>query len=280
MKKWYAVIGDPVGQSISPEMHDTWFSENGIDASYIPILVKEQELGEAIASLKKLGCSGWNVTVPHKTAIIPFLDEVDPSAKMMNAVNTVVVQLDGSLHGFNTDGEGFVRSLEETFPEYEKDGKLVVVGAGGAARGISFALDKAGYGPIAFANRTIERAQQIAVGLPNSSVVSIEEAEKSLAEFKLIVQTTSVGMEFAQKGTPIATENIQPGTIVADIIYNPLETELLLKAKKSEARTMNGIGMLVHQGAIAFEKWTGVRPDTEKMIGKMTVKLGGSYVNR
>lgn len=280
MKKWYAIIGNPVGQSISPAMHDSWFHENGVDASYIPILVKEEELGEAVASLKRLGCSGWNVTVPHKTAIIPLLDEIDSSAKAMNAVNTVVVLSDGRLRGYNTDGEGFVRSLEETFPGYKKDGKLVIIGAGGAARGMSYALHTAGYGPIVFANRTVEKAQQLSDGIPNSSVLTIAEAEESLAEFGLVVQTTSVGMHLAQEGTPINLKHIKAETVVADAIYNPLETQLLIEAKKRDARTMNGIGMLVHQGAIAFEKWTGIRPNTEKMIEKMTVNLGGSYVNR
>ncbi len=113
MKKWYAVIGDPIAQSMSPHMHDTWFQENGIDASYIPIHVEAAELGEAVASLKRLGCSGWNVTVPHKSAIIPFLDHVDEEARRMNAVNTVKVLEDGTLFGTNTDGRGFVRSLQE-----------------------------------------------------------------------------------------------------------------------------------------------------------------------
>ena len=116
MKKWYAVIGDPIGQSMSPAMHDSWFSENGIDASYVPIRVKEEELGQAVESLKRLGCSGWNVTVPHKSAIIPFLDRIDPYAEMMNAVNTVEVRPDGTLVGSNTDGEGFVRSLKRRMP--------------------------------------------------------------------------------------------------------------------------------------------------------------------
>ena len=162
MKKWYAVIGDPIGQSMSPEMQESWLQENNIDASYIPIHVRAEELEDAVASLKRLGCSGWNVTVPHKSAVIPLLDEIDASAKVMNAVNTVEVLADGTLRGSNTDGAGFVRSLEEVFGTRCQNRNVLIIGAGGAARGISYALQEAGYGPIHFTNRTIEKAHRLA----------------------------------------------------------------------------------------------------------------------
>lgn len=275
MKKWYAVIGDPIAQSMSPAMHEAWFAENDIEAAYIPIHVTAAKLGEAVASLKNLGCSGWNVTVPHKSAIIPYLDRLEPSAQQMNAVNTVHVLPDGSLVGSNTDGLGFVRSLEEAYGEQCKQQKVLLVGAGGAARGIAFALDAMGYGPITFTNRTFEKAEQLASDLSNASVSSLAEAETSLADYGLIVQTTSVGMNFAQAGMPINPMNVAGGAVVADIIYNPLETELLAEAWKKGAHTMNGVGMFAHQGALAFETWTGVRPNTEKMIKKITTTLGG-----
>ncbi len=275
MKKWYAVLGDPINQSMSPAMHDHWFQENDVDATYIPIHVTEENLGETVASLKRLGCSGWNVTVPHKSAIIPFLDELDPSAKVMNAVNTVEVLADGSLRGSNTDGEGFVRSLEEAFGDRCQNDQVLVVGAGGAARGIAYALHEAGYGPITFTNRTIDKAVRLAEGISQASVVSIDEAEQNLAAYGLIVQTTSVGMNFAQQGKPIDPKNVSTGAVVADIIYNPLETEFLIEASENGAYILNGTGMFVHQGALAFKKWTTIQPDTEKMIGKITVNLGG-----
>lgn len=280
MKKWYAVIGDPIEQSMSPMMHDAWFTENALDKTYIPLHVSAEKLEQAISSLKMLGCSGWNVTVPHKTAIIPFLDELDPSAKQMNAVNTVVVRADGSLMGFNTDGEGFVRSLEEVYGETSKATKVLLIGAGGAARGIAFALQAAGYGPLVFTNRTIDKADLLAQELKDASVISLEEAERSLGEFGLIVQTTSVGMNFAQAGMPLNPDNVQANAIVADIIYNPLETALLTKARENGARILNGTGMFVHQGALAFSKWTMIQPDTSKMIETITNKLGGTHVNR
>ncbi|WP_203246846.1 shikimate dehydrogenase [Sporosarcina beigongshangi] len=275
MKKWYAVIGDPVAQSMSPAMHDAWFADNDIDATYVPIHVTTQEFEQVIVGLKRLGCSGWNATVPHKSAIIPFLNELEPSAKLMDAVNTVQVLPDGSLVGSNTDGLGFVRSLEEAYGTQCKGKKVLMIGAGGAARGIAYALHSMGYGPISFTNRTVEKAEQLAAGLSNSAVLSIGEAESSLAEFGLIVQTTTVGMNFAQPGMPLNPKNVVNGAVVADIIYNPLETEFLAEARKKGAQTMNGVGMFVHQGALAFETWTGVQPNTEQMIKKITTILGG-----
>jgi shikimate dehydrogenase len=280
MKKWFAVIGDPIEQSMSPAMHDSWFNENNLDATYIPIHVKPESIGEAIESLKRLGCSGLNVTIPHKSTIIPYLDHLEVSAEVMNAVNTVHFLPDGSLLGLNTDGNGFVRSLEESFGNRCKDGKILIIGAGGAARGISHALRSAGYGPIVFTNRTVDKAELLSTALTDATVLSIAEAEESLATFNLIIQTTSVGMNFASQGMPLNPKNISKGTVVADIIYNPFETEFLAEARTRGALTMNGTGMFVHQGALAFEKWTNIRPNTAKMIEKITFNLGGTYVNR
>ena len=280
MKKWYAVIGDPIAQSMSPGMHDSWLKERNLDGAFIPIHVTPENLEQAVTSLKLLGCSGWNITVPHKTTIIPFLDELDESAQLMNAVNTVEVLPDGRLRGSNTDGEGFVRSLEEEFGELCKGENVLIIGSGGAAHGIGFALHAAGYGPITFTNRTVSKAYELSEGLKGSSVLSLTEAEASLNSFGLIVQTTSVGMNFAQQGMPLNPENIARGAVVADIIYNPLETEFLAEAKNRGALQLNGTGMFVNQGALAFEKWTGVQPDTKKMNEKITIDLGGIYVNR
>ena len=276
MKNWYAVIGDPIGQSMSPAMHDTWFSENHIDASYIPVHVTKDQLEAAVDSLKMLGCSGWNVTVPHKSAIIPLLDSMDESAKQMNAVNTVKVLDDGTLFGMNTDGLGFVRSLEEMFGNVADSGNVLVIGAGGAARGISFALKESGYGPLTFTNRTVAKAQNLSEDFLNSNALSLEQAEKKLDAFNLIIQTTTVGMNFAESGMAISPDLLSSGSIVADIIYNPLETDFLKEAGKLGGKTMNGLGMFVHQGALAFELWTGIYPDTEKMIRSISTKLGGN----
>lgn len=275
MKKWYSVIGDPIAQSMSPSMHGAWFDENEVNAAYIPLHISAEQLENAVAGLRTLGCSGWNVTVPHKTAIIPYLDHLDTSAEIMQAVNTVHVLPDGTLSGSNTDGLGFVRSLEEAFGEQAKGKPVLLIGAGGAARGIAHALHSMGYGPVTFANRTVEKAQHLAASIPGASILSIQEAEATLENFGLIIQTTSVGMSFAQEGVPLDPSRVKEGTVVADIIYNPLETEFLKQARDRGAYTMNGVGMFVHQGALAFETWTGIQPDTEKMIKKITNTLGG-----
>lgn len=276
MKKWYAVIGDPISQSMSPAMHDAWFSENGIDASYIPVYVTRENLEAAVTSLKELGCSGWNVTVPHKSAIIPFLDQIDESAKKMNAVNTVKVLHDGTLFGMNTDGRGFVRSLEEMFGSQQGAVDVLIIGAGGAARGISHALMETGYGPLTFTNRTVDKAIKLSEEFEDGSAMSLQQAETELHRFNIIVQTTTVGMNYAQSGMALSPGLLSKGSIAADIIYNPLETEFLKVAHESGGKTMNGIGMFVHQGALAFELWTGIYPDTEKMIRSITTKLGGN----
>ncbi len=273
MKKWYAVIGDPIAQSMSPTMHNEWFQQLNIDATYIPIHVRENELSEAIRSLRLLGCSGFNVTVPHKEAIIPLLDDIDTTASKMGAVNTVVVE-EGRLIGYNTDGLGFVASLEENEPHLQKDVSLLMIGAGGAAKGIAHALQASGYQQLTIANRTIERAEQLAKTIGVQSC-TIAEAEKQLANFDVIVQTTSVGMNFGIAGSPLALTQLKPGTVIADIIYNPLTTVCMAEGQRMGARTMNGVGMFVHQGAIAFEYWTGKQPPTEQTVQRIVEQLGG-----
>lgn len=276
MKKWYAVIGDPIAQSKSPAMHDEWLAAAEIDATYIPIHVKQEQLKDAVQSLKTLGCSGWNVTVPHKTAILPFLDEIDPLAAKMQAVNTVKVMPDGSLHGFNTDGTGFVQSLEEAYGKDNRTGEILLIGAGGAAHGIAFALEAFGYGPITITNRTLEKATALAQALTDSKAIALDQAELELDKYRIIIQTTNVGMEHSVAGMPLHPTNVSKGAIVADIIYNPFETAFLHAAKCQGAYTLNGLGMFVHQGATAFELWTGERPHTQRMIQTLTEQLGGA----
>ncbi|REB09958.1 shikimate dehydrogenase [Sporosarcina sp. BI001-red] len=280
MKKWFAVIGDPVAQSMSPGMHDYWLQENGIDATYLPIRAKSEKLQSVIESLEMLGCSGWNVTVPHKSDILPFLDRVDEAAEHMGAVNTVVIEEKESLVGYNTDGIGFVRALEETYGNDRKEDEILIIGAGGAAKGIAFALRNAGYGSITFTNRTMANANDLSKRLSNSTCLTIADAQQHLARFGIIIQTTSVGMAYSTEGMPLDPANVAPGTAAIDIIYNPLETKFLETARNKGAKTANGIGMFVHQGALAFEKWTGIRPDTVGMMEQLTQTLEDQYANK
>lgn len=275
MKKWYAVIGDPIAHSLSPFMHETWFKENGIDASYIPVQVEPYKLEEACKSLKLLGCSGFNVTLPHKRAIIPLLDGIDETAGTMNAVNTVF--LSGRQYkGMNTDGDGFVQSLLKASPSM--DAKILLIGAGGAARGICFALKRAGFDNVTITNRTYRRAEELAEETGSRSL-NISEAEQQLGSFDILIQTTSAGLA-EDEALPLSIENLKPKALAADIVYNPIVTPFLKKAEEKGCRTVNGVGMFVYQGAIAFERWTGLKPDAENMIIMITEKLGGTYVNR
>lgn len=273
MKKWFAVIGDPIAHSKSPDMHNAWFDELKVDATYIPIHVKNEALESAIASLKTLGASGWNVTIPHKQTIIPFLDELDPLAEKMGAVNTVVHLPDGRLKGYNTDGAGFVHSLEEVIGKDKKEQNVLLIGAGGAARGIAFALQQYGYHKIAITNRTVGKAEEMIAELGEGQALSLEEAEQSLNKFGILIQCTSAGLANSEFKLPISLEKLQEGAITADIVYNPLMTPFLLEAQKKNAQIVNGLGMFVHQGAIAFNYWLGQYPNTNNMIKRLTEQL-------
>ena len=274
MKKWYAVIGDPIAHSLSPFMHETWFDEHGIDAAYIPIHVEPAHLEKSFEAMKTLGISGFNITLPHKQSIVPFLGSLDDSAMQMNAVNTV--HFDGmQFVGSNTDGDGLVRSM--LVHSVDKASKVLLIGAGGAARGIAFALKRAGFSNVTITNRTFRRAEELAAET-GGSAVTLKDSEERLADFAILIQTTSVGLATGE-ALPISLERVNAGTLVSDIIYTPLETPFLKKAEEKNCVTLNGVGMFVYQGAIAFEKWTGIQPDTEKMIQLITEKLGGTYVN-
>lgn len=280
MKKWYAVIGDPISHSMSPSMHSQWFSDLTIDATYIPVHVKKENLAEAVESLKSLGASGWNVTIPHKEAILPLLDQMDSSAEQMGAVNTVVVEANGTLTGYNTDGSGFVNSLEEAMGTNLKELSILIIGAGGAARGIAFALKEQGYVNLVCANRSLSNAQRLIADLKSGHALSLDQAEAQLADFQVIIQTTPAGMITSNVDMPLSLKNVTSSAIVADIVYNPLLTPFLAEAKDRGARCLNGVGMFVHQGALSFQKWTNRKPDTKQTIEQVEQLLGGPHVNR
>ena len=276
MKKWFAVIGDPIAQSKSPEMHNAWYEEENVDAAYIPVHVKPEHLQQAVASFKLLGTSGWNVTIPHKQTIIPFLDELDELAAKMGAVNTVVRTAEGKLKGYNTDGPGFVKALEQVIGTSKRDAPVLLIGAGGAARGIAFALQLIGYSDITIANRTVANAQQIIDEMSEGRAISLEDAEKNLDAFQIFIQTTPAGMSTGDFDLPFSLEKFPAGAIAADIVYNPLMTPFLQAAEQKGATIVNGLGMFVHQGAIAYEYWLGHYPNTNAMIARLTAQLGGN----
>lgn len=277
MKKLFAVLGDPIGHSMSPIMHNDLFSFYNIDAHYHPLQVKKEALSAAVKGLKAIGAAGFNVTVPHKSAIIPLLDEVDELAMEIGAVNTVVNEK-GKLVGYNTDGLGFLQGLHSYISDLTKN-KVLIIGAGGSARAIYFTLAKAKPICVDIANRTVETAAQLIEDCPfpvSSTAIPLEAAACQLAAYDVIIQTTTMGMYPNLSSQPISLEHLKEQALVCDIIYNPLETKLLNEAKQHEAKIQNGIDMFVFQGAIAFEKWTGIFPDVQRMKENVVRQLGGT----
>ncbi|MGE1162112.1 shikimate dehydrogenase [Peribacillus simplex] len=278
MKKIYGVMGDPIAHSMSPDIHNDAFEKENIEAVYHHFHVTKEGLIDAVKGMKALGIEGFNITIPHKTSIIPFLDEVDELALAIGAVNTVVNK-NGRFIGYNTDGKGFFKSLCDEISGDIKAKKTLVIGAGGAARAIYFTLVKEGVKQVDIANRTKERAAQLVSDCPYDKVskaLSIIEAEESLSQYDLIIQTTSSGMSPELDHSPLKVDQLKTGAIVSDIIYNPLQTKLLLEAREKGAETQNGLGMFINQAALAFEIWTGVMPDTARMTEIVLNKLGGN----
>ncbi|EJQ14869.1 shikimate dehydrogenase [Bacillus cereus] len=277
MKQLYGVIGNPIGHSLSPVMHNDAFEHLNMDAHYHAFLVEEAALGEAVKGLKALGISGFNVTTPHKVAIMEYLDEVAPLAEQIGAVNTVVHR-DGKLIGYNTDGIGFVRALQSISKEPLQEKRILLLGAGGASRAIYFSLADVGVKAIDIANRTRDKAENLVAGClanVNSHALSLEHAAKAQGEYDIIIQTTTIGMHPHVEHTPLEIRSLKKGAIVSDIIYNPFETKILGDAKEQGAIIQNGIDMFVYQGALAFEMWTGCVPNIDRMKQLVMRELGG-----
>ncbi|MBB3867513.1 shikimate dehydrogenase [Parageobacillus toebii NBRC 107807] len=277
MEKLYALFGCPVHHSLSPIMHNDAFQNMNIAAHYHAFHVEPERLKDAIAGVRALGISGVNVTIPHKTAVMPLLDEVDPTARRIGAVNTIVNR-NGRLIGYNTDGPGYVRALEEEINVDIKERRILLIGAGGAARGIYVSLADRGAKQIDICNRTVSKAKQLideCNASVSSVVYSLNEAEERLGEYDILINTTSVGMYPNMEEMPLSLANMKEGTIVSDIIYNPLETKWLKEARKRNGIIQNGVGMFVYQGALAFEKWTGIFPDVQRMKKIVIEQLRG-----
>ncbi|MGB2813800.1 MAG: shikimate dehydrogenase [Dehalococcoidales bacterium] len=263
------IIGDPVEHSMSPVMHNAAFEALGLDYAYLSFHVRGEELKEAINGMRALNIAGLNVTIPHKMAVTPFLDKLDPLAERMGAVNTITNE-NGKLAGYNTDASGFLQALRSQ--GVEPDGKsIVMLGAGGAAKGISFILAGTG-ASLVILNRTLSRAEELASKVAQYYHQKIEAMTLNEANLKraferadVLVNTTSVGMVPDVDRTPVPGKLLNSRLAVSDIVYNPLETRLLREAKAAGARTINGLDMLVWQGALAFEKWTGQEAPFEVM---------------
>ncbi|WP_141431440.1 shikimate dehydrogenase [Bacillus sp. 03113] len=276
MKQLYGVIGDPIAHSMSPAMHNDLFEHYQIDAVYKPFHIKKGELQEGLKQLREMDISGFNVTVPHKTEIMPYLDHLDPLSEAIGAVNTVVND-GGKWIGYNTDGSGYIKGILQQIDSL-LDKEVLIIGAGGAARAIYYTMASMGVKRLDLCNRTFEKANVLVQVCPYSvptNVLTNEQAETNLFQYDLIVQTTPIGMSPNINNQPLSIASMKKNCFVSDIIYNPLETQFLKNAKEAGAITQNGISMFVFQGALAFEKWTGIFPNTLRMEENVLKQLGG-----
>jgi shikimate dehydrogenase len=255
------IMGWPVTHSRSPMLHGFWLDETGVDAAYIPLPVRPQHIEQALRALPMLGFRGCNLTIPHKQAALSIVDRVEPLARRIGAINTIVVGPDGSLEGRNTDAFGFCENLRETVPDWDAAaGPAVILGAGGAARAIVAALADAGVAEIRIVNRTRARAEAVAgdLEMPQTRITlhSWYEMSSVLRHAGLLVNATSLGMA-GEPALSLDLSSLPLPTPVADIVYVPLETQLLATARRRGHPVVDGLGMLLHQGRPGFEAWFG-----------------------
>ncbi|MFC1949640.1 shikimate dehydrogenase [Chloroflexota bacterium] len=265
------IIGDPIEHTMSPAMHNAAFREMGLDYIYLPLRVTREDLGSAIEGLKALNIRGLNVTIPHKVEVMQYLGRLDPLAEKIGAVNTIVND-EGIMTGYNTDATGFLQPLLER--EIEPEGKnIVILGAGGASRAVSYILADRG-AKLKIMNRQLELAwaEELAARISHVFNMRVEAMELTranliyaLEDADILVNATSVGMSPNNDETPVEADLLRPGLIVCDIVYNPIQTKLIREAEAAGAKTISGINMLVWQGVLAFEKWTGLKPPFQLM---------------
>ncbi|MGC1817254.1 MAG: shikimate dehydrogenase [Casimicrobiaceae bacterium] len=264
------VIGWPVGHSRSPMLHGYWLQKYGLPGAYVLLPVQPERLPAALKGLPALGFAGCNVTIPHKVTTMELVDRVDPVARRIGAINTIVVESDGTLTGYNNDGYGYLQSLRDAQPDWHADaGPVMVLGAGGAARAIVASLIDAGARELRICNRTMARAEAVAKAIGGPvSVVPWERRHAAIADVALLVNTTSQGMS-GQPALELDLAALPSATLVSDAIYIPLETPLLAAARARGNRTVNGLGMLLNQARPAFNAWFGVMPEITAELRRM-----------
>lgn len=261
------VLGDPIAHSKSPVMHNAALRAARVEGNYVLLHVKPDKLEDAIRGIRALNFRGVNVTIPHKVEVMNYLDEIDDGARVIGAVNTIVNE-GGRLKGYNTDGIGYVRSLKEEAASDLQGKRVMILGAGGAARGITHALLGEKPESIVILNRTTDKAKQLAEewdGDVSIKGYSFDDASHLLADIDVLINTTSVGMDPFVEDLPLDLELIPSGIIVSDLIYNPLETRLLRESRERGCTVHGGLGMFVYQGAIAFEYFMGFTPAVDEM---------------
>lgn len=273
--KVVGLIGEPVEHSFSPPMHNEAFKTLGLDYVYVPFNVSPNNLKSAIEGANSLNIQGLNVTIPHKINVINYLNELDPIAELIGAVNTIDFK---NLKGYNTDGIGCIRAIEEVTKI--KDKNIVVAGSGGAARAIVFYLAKYGAEEVNILNRNLKKAENLANDLLASNLISnvnssdISEISKFISDADILIDTTPIGMHPNVSDEPIVkAADIHEELVVNDIVYNPNETVLLKEAIKANAKVVYGIKMLLYQGAESFKIWTGREAPIDVMETKLKETL-------
>ncbi|WP_417523400.1 shikimate dehydrogenase [Marinovum sp.] len=258
------VIGHPIHQSKSPQMHGHWLRRYGIRGHYVPMDVKPADLAEVIRALPRMGFVGANVTLPHKINVLDLVDSVTDRATIIGAANTLIVRRDGTIMADNTDGYGFIENLRQNAPGWDpKAGPAVVFGAGGACRAVISSLLETGVEKVLLSNRTRIKAEQLQheFGM-RVQVVDWVQVGNVLEDAGLVVNTTSLGM-VGQPELRVPLDGLRPGTLVTDLVYSPLRTPLLEVAAERGCPTVDGLGMLLHQGVPGFERWFGRRPEVD-----------------
>jgi len=261
------VMGWPVAHSRSPLIHNHWIAQYGLRGTYVQLPVRTEDLEAALRALPKLGFAGCNLTIPHKVAAMALVDRVEPLAQRIGAINTVVVEADGSLTGKNTDAFGYLHSLQESHPGWRADaGPALVVGAGGAARAVVAALLDAGVPQVRLCNRSADKAQAIANDFgPRVVTTPWSERTSALAGVALLVNTTNQGMH-GQPALDLALDDLPRDALVSDIVYVPQRTPLIEAALARGNPVAYGLGMLIHQARPAFEAWFGVLPEASEAL--------------
>ncbi len=269
--KMIGLLGEPLTFTFSPQMHNATFEALGLDYFYRPIEVGKEELYNVVKGLKHMNYAGFNVTKPNKVRILRYLDEVDELAAKIGSVNTVKI-VDGRLIGYNTDGEGYVASLKEELDFDPKGKTFTILGAGGAGRAIAFTLGFYGAEKIYITDRMINCSEIVASEINANLRTCAEVFELSDANLKacidksdVVINASGIGMMPQVDRTPFSKELLNKDIIVSDITYNPLKTKFIQEAEEIGCRTHNGVGMLIHQGAKAFEIWTGVQAPIKEM---------------
>ena len=267
------VIGSPVSHSKSPRLHEHWLRKYGLPGYYIPMDIAQKDLHEVIRALPKLGFVGVNITIPHKESVLSLADLVTDRAALIGAANTLIFRKDGKLHADNTDGYGFVENLRQGAPNWKpSSGPAAVIGAGGAARAVVASLIEVGVPEVRLSNRTRTRAEALRTEFGGKvTVYDWVQAGNMLEGAVTVVNTSSLGMT----GKPefrVPLDALSPGAVVSDLVYTPLDTAFLKQARQIGCTTVDGLGMLLHQGAPAFERWFGQRPEVDDALRQVMLR--------